>query len=373
MGDKEMKLTQDLMELFIEYQVPSDLLSYNGYSENAAVQDKISNVRDNVKGVLEVIEVEKEKQLKFEQAKTKMAMEQHFQREMDLDCSDYSLGVAAFAAAEPMMALSSAPPPGSVHRSRGMVPYSAPRKQQQIMARRSAPPPQMFKAKRMAPPPPPSTANLAADLVVEASQSSPNFDRTAKQRDRPLNQETERTGDKGGRPQVPADEGVDFTLIPKVLDSVVEKSEQASALRSTTIKTASGWVRNRQDNLLSSPKKQNLGADDVKAEKNKAFDLLDALSRSGSLSIAYSELHVVVVVTHCFNKDVMSTVVCDNINPIEKLEGSTLLLASAVHGLPARDLIKDGSELQRLEGTLPKLLKQEAENNNEGNSSQREI
>merc|ERR1712157_689431 len=115
---------------------------------------------------------------------------------------------------------------------------------------------------------------------------------------------------------------------------------------------------------LSSPMTQNLGPDDIKAEKNKAFDLLDALSRSGSLPIAYSELHVVVVVTHCFDKDVMSTVLCDNINPIEKLEGSTLLLASAVHGLPARDLIKDASELQRLEGTLPLLLKQ-AENNNE--------
>merc|ERR1712087_724310 len=142
----------------------------------------------------------------------------------------------------------------------------------------------------------------------------------------PLNQETERTGDKEGQPRVPADEGVDFTLIPKVLDSAVEKSEQASALRSTTIKTNKDWVRNRQDNLLSSPKRQKLGAEYIKAEKNKAFDLLDALSRSGSLPIAYSELHVMVVVTHCFEKDVMSTVVCDNINPIEKLENRLFFL-----------------------------------------------
>ncbi|KAL7527272.1 hypothetical protein ACHAXR_001872, partial [Thalassiosira sp. AJA248-18] len=77
--DKEMKLTQDLMELFIEYQVPSDLLSYNGFSEDVATEDKISNVRDNVKSVMDVVTAEKEKQLKSEQAKTEMAMEKAFQ------------------------------------------------------------------------------------------------------------------------------------------------------------------------------------------------------------------------------------------------------------------------------------------------------
>ena len=77
--DKEMKLTQDLMELFVEYQVPSDMMSYNGSAKNVATQDKISNVRDNVKGVLDVVNAEKEKQVKAEQAKTEMAMEKSFQ------------------------------------------------------------------------------------------------------------------------------------------------------------------------------------------------------------------------------------------------------------------------------------------------------
>lgn len=62
--DKEMKLTQDLMELFVEYQVPSDLLSYNGATDDVAVEDKVSNVREHVKSVMEVIEGEKEKHLK---------------------------------------------------------------------------------------------------------------------------------------------------------------------------------------------------------------------------------------------------------------------------------------------------------------------
>ena len=71
--DKEMKLTQDLMELFIEYQVPSDLLSYNGISESAALEDKIANVKANVKAVMDVIESQKKKQLKDERAKADLA------------------------------------------------------------------------------------------------------------------------------------------------------------------------------------------------------------------------------------------------------------------------------------------------------------
>ena len=65
---------------------------------------------------------------------------------------------------------------------------------------------------------------------------------------------------------------------------------------------------------------------------------------------------MIVAVTHCFDKDVMSTVVCDNVNPIEKLERSTLLLASTVHGLPARELIGDVNELHRLEKSMQFLI-----------------
>ena len=162
---------------------------------------------------------------------------------------------------------------------------------------------------------------------------------------------------KEGRSSVPSSgKGVDFTLIPHTLDATIEKNGEGNALRSTSVKAGDCWVRNRQENLLTGLKKQSLSSEEIKKEKNKAFDLLDALSRSGSLPIAYSELHVVIAVTHCFDKDVMSTVICDNVNPIEKLECSTLLLASAVHGVPARELIADSSELQRLERALPLLL-----------------
>ena len=39
---------------------------------------------------------------------------------------------------------------------------------------------------------------------------------------------------------------------------------------------------------------------DTADEKNKAFDLLDALSKSGSISLDAVELHIVIASTHCF-------------------------------------------------------------------------
>ncbi len=116
--------------------------------------------------------------------------------------------------------------------------------------------------------------------------------------------------------------------MPKRLDFAIVKYDKDSALRSTKIKTSDTWSRCRQENLLTTAVKTTLRSLVVKAETKKAFDLLDALSRTGSLPIAYSDLHLVLCVTHCSEKDMMDTVVQDNINPIERLELSTLLLGS---------------------------------------------
>jgi hypothetical protein len=53
----------------------------------------------------------------------------------------------------------------------------------------------------------------------------------------------------------------------------------------------------------------NLDSSAQKTEKDKAFDLLDALSRSGALPIACAELHVMVAATHCFDKSLIGTVI----------------------------------------------------------------
>jgi hypothetical protein len=150
---------------------------------------------------------------------------------------------------------------------------------------------------------------------------------------------------------------IDFAAVPRILDVAIEQYAQGAALRSTTISLSDSWIRNRQDNLLAkAPTKSHLQPDDLKQERHKAMDLLDALSRSGSLSISFSELHVIVSVTHCFEKDVIETIIQDNINPIEKLENTTLLVGSAIYGVPASGLIGNREDLQRLSQSFPVLL-----------------
>lgn len=119
----------------------------------------------------------------------------------------------------------------------------------------------------------------------------------------------------------------------------------------------------------------------------KAFGLLDALTRAGGLALEDAELpvgcagperrgnascrgrtpctppnaqwppcrHVVVAATHQFDKSIMQTLIKDNIDPIERVERSTLVLASSVHQVQCKELVS-AAELPRLSDSSPALF-----------------
>lgn len=91
------------------------------------------------------------------------------------------------------------------------------------------------------------------------------------------------------------------------------------------------------------------------AEKNKAFDLLDALTKSGCLDIVQAEFHIVIASTHCFDKTLLDTVVQDNVNPIEKVERSVLIVASTIFDKPVEQLIRP-EQLERVRTYSPQLF-----------------
>jgi len=102
-----------------------------------------------------------------------------------------------------------------------------------------------------------------------------------------------------------------------------------------------------------------LGTEEQGKERNKAFDLLDALTKSGQLVLEHASLHVVIAATHCFDKTLINTVIQDNVNPIEKVERSSLIMASTIHGVePA--LLVTPTQVARVAEYSPMLIKNDA-------------
>ena len=308
---KEIQLTQDLMSLFIEYQVPSDLLSYDGDAD-ASARTKVDRVKEHVRSVADVIVARSQGQLERAANQAQMnATSTHAD-------TDAQLLRASAGQQRCSMQLSARSRSGRQHQPMATLsPAAKPR-----VGKRSA---------------------------TTRSNSSANDDVTADTNVESMRNLDGGMMDPGGR--------VDFTLIPKQLDAKFEKYDVDNSLRATILKTDKVWERKRQKNLLMrAPTTTYLRKEDIRTEKNKAFDLLDALSRSGSLAIGSAELHVIVAVSHCFENDVMGTVVEDSINPIEKVEKSCLMIASTIQGTEGSNLLSSEDDRSRLRGLFPELL-----------------
>jgi hypothetical protein len=151
---------------------------------------------------------------------------------------------------------------------------------------------------------------------------------------------------------------VDYTKYPNLLEEMYTKYDPDSSLRPTIINPGSSWTKSSQAGLLGKPTSSMLLSEEQNKEKEAAFDLLDALTRSGALPIEHASLHVVIAATHCFDQSVMDTLVQKNVNPIERVERSTLIMASTLQGLPAAALVQ-GSQVERLQTYSPMLLLQQ--------------
>jgi len=147
----------------------------------------------------------------------------------------------------------------------------------------------------------------------------------------------------------------DYTEVPKEMDKQFQALDKDGLLRPTIINPGDVWTKKVQKALLGNLQTSKLYSDEQKSEKQKAFDLLDALTRSGALPVDQASLHVVLAATHCFDKTVIDTVVQDNVSPIEKVEHSMLIMASTLHRKPASQLVQP-SQLARVQDASPILF-----------------
>merc|ERR1719281_1465654 len=108
------------------------------------------------------------------------------------------------------------------------------------------------------------------------------------------------------------------------MDASFEALDTDSAVRPTIITPGETWTKRAQKALLATTTASTLASSDQKKEKDAAFDLLDALTKSGGLPVEHASLHIVICATHCFDKTVTETLVQNSTNPIAKVERSTL-------------------------------------------------
>ena len=139
----------------------------------------------------------------------------------------------------------------------------------------------------------------------------------------------------------------DITTIPSILDRNFEKFCDGDSVRSTIVHIGNNWNRCQYKSVASSsPDNSPLQSNEIENEKKKAFALLDALTKSGALTLEASSLHVVLVATHVFDKTIVDTIVENNCNPIDHIERTTAVMAQVVHQTNTiGDLVKADKQL----------------------------
>jgi serine/threonine protein kinase len=140
--------------------------------------------------------------------------------------------------------------------------------------------------------------------VLETPKISKNPEKTTTSKPEPKKLSQQKTHDSE-IPQIP---DFDFASLPGKLDRALQEQDSSNSV-SPTIITPELPERNA---------------------KKKALDLLDALSRSGTLGISEAELHVIVAVTHHFDKSLLNTVVQDNLYPIHEALQATRILCKVL-------------------------------------------
>jgi len=151
----------------------------------------------------------------------------------------------------------------------------------------------------------------------------------------------------------------DYTKVPKDLDERYERLDRDNCLRPTILEVGSTWTKKEKKKLLANVTTRVLHSREQETERNAAFDLLDALTKSGGLPVEHASLHVLIAATHSFDKTVTDTVIQENVNPIEKVERSMLIMATTVHEQSAQALLNT-PESTRIQTATPQLFLEDA-------------
>lgn len=323
---KEIRLTQDLLEMLSVYQIPTSLLSFDAANDvkeadnDMKAAEKVAIVKANVEPLREMIARMKRDQLE-EERRT------HERKR----CAGLSMVKVSFVTGRVFEIWVDLAKPVSVLYRLVADELDIPSGKLRLLLRgQSLYDPSISLSK----------AGIAGSDVIDVllglrggGDMPPPFDaRNYRLPSAAMTAHRERCPE--------AEECVDYTQLPKLLDERYALLDEDSRLRPTTVSLSeSRWTRRRVASLLAEQTTECLGKYQKTETTKAAFDLLDALTRSGELTIEHTALHIVLTSTYCFTKSLIDTIVQDNVNPVEKLERAMLIMATTVTQKSAEELL----------------------------------
>jgi hypothetical protein len=268
---KEIKLTQTLLDLFISYQIPSDLLSYDG-DEAVSAQQKLESVKAHVKAITDMVEAAKAAEVAAERQRADFA-HPHV----------HSAAASGAGASAPRVEaveeeLDGAAPPvrKMMRRSRSVARHAEP-----VSLRMAAAAP-VAMAEEM-------TVELAAAPMDDAMPAAVAYAGTAtiardepNARSSPVEAATSPTAASAANGAAaanspaaaaaasaastaagaPSASAIDFTALPHELNAAYERLDSDAAIRPTTIRVSDTWHKRAQRALLSPPADSTISTDE---------------------------------------------------------------------------------------------------------------
>mmetsp|Transcript_30055 Transcript_30055/g.58984 ORF Transcript_30055/g.58984 Transcript_30055/m.58984 type:complete len:1069 (-) Transcript_30055:264-3470(-) len=365
---KEIKLTQDLMQLFVEYQIPVDLLAFDSTAASGDFRvggsvspaEKVELVKHHVKAINTMISEAKAEELeqrrKEEEARHKeMEISRLAEMRQELMMRDEAPRERARKKGGMMLGCKKKSAMPSLGMSRNRASAFAVAESAPLLLQSAAEPQQQAQQHQQASAEAASAPLSEFSLKPQKQAQQQQQQQQQKQQQQHPEQQPQSSSGTATDPKPVELRPRDFTEVPKELDACFEMLDEDGALRPTIITPGNVWTMRRKKQLLADFTTSTWREADQKRERNAAFDLLDALTKSGALSLDHASLHVLVAATHTFDKSVTETVVRDSVNPIDKVERSMLIMASTVQELPPAALLNPAL-IERVKGVSPKLF-----------------
>ncbi|KAI8584929.1 hypothetical protein BDZ88DRAFT_456456 [Geranomyces variabilis] len=326
---KGIKLAQDLEHLFTQYQIPSDLLRCNEAADHdtdrneTLVAARIKAVKSYTAHICSIMKATETEETEDVTARAQPKVLKGGDR-----------GASALRETTETAPLSYPAPPGALHGSllgpsSALVPpvhsHAATEtsgKATSIAAHDSSlAAPKKTSVLEI----PEFKSSLSADMSLITSTSATCLGLTPP----PLTETQEKD-------TTSSDPHHDFVMLQITLTSALGTMPHG-AVRPTVLCIQDPWTRVRAKSILRPPTTTTLDISAQRTERNAAFHLLDALSRSGELTLENVHLHVVCAATQAFDRTLVDTIIRGNIDPLRMIRETNLVIAGVLAGVSTEE------------------------------------